>query len=130
MQTSPVTDKSLGIVSDWNSSKFRDVRNKAKQDEKIRKSKRNKQEKVPKFKIDDEVVVFNGFENREYCLVKNYRYKYHSSFDFEYYAVILKTTSKTMLDRVGHLTSFVEFHHYGKWSFANVQDKNIKWIEN
>jgi len=130
MQQSPVTDKSLGVVIS-NEHKFREVRNKAKQDEHIRKTSRKKNtEPQPKFNIDDEVVVCIGLGSRGYCLVKVLDYEERCIGTFEYYAMVLKTTKKDMLARVGHLIKFEDSNGLFRmgWIYANVKNEGFRWL--
>jgi hypothetical protein len=127
MQQSPLTDKTFNISS---AEKFRDVRAKSKQEEFIRKSKRNKQEKEPKFNIDDEVVVSSNFRTmkKEYCLVKVIDMDKRFG-EYMYYAVILKITDKNKINRLGHLTTFYEKFNYFEYIDARVKDNgSIKWV--
>jgi len=55
MMQNPITDTHLGI--DSNSDKFSQVRQRAKDDYIFRKAKRNKQEKLPSYKVGERVVL-------------------------------------------------------------------------
>jgi hypothetical protein len=136
MQQSPITNKSIGIIPGWGDEKFRNVRHKAKDEEFIRKTKRNKQNKEPKFKVDDVIVISSGgIGNKEkiYLLVKIVDFDYKTCYKkrFEYYGVVLKTTSNKMIHRIGRLIKFDEsdqqFYGIG-WSYARIEDENIKWF--
>jgi len=139
MDSSPLTDKSVGIPhNDWNESKFRDVRSRAKQerDDIIKhRSKRNKKEKVPKYDIDQELVIVHESwrsKDRKYNLVKIVDFVDDPGRGYKYYAVIMKTTHKSLLNRIGRLCTFSEHGHYSlfsNWEAAKVSAEGMKWIE-
>jgi hypothetical protein len=131
MQQSPLTDKTFGIAQ---TERFADVRARSKQeqDKLYQKAKRNKQEKVPKYKIDDEVVLAvggYGSKARHYVLVKVIDFVKMSYPDFTYYTIVLKITDKRSENLIGHLIHFDDgnslFYHYCP---ANVKDEKIRWI--
>lgn len=138
MNKSPTTDKHLDI-SLTSDIKFRDVRNKAKKQEKerLRSSKRKKSEKPEieaKYKIDDVVVIASGmFDNkRMYGLSKIVDIqKSKRRNNIEYFGILLKTTDPDHLDRIGGLVSFEQGDMY-RWSWAYetipVSPDSIKWL--
>ena len=131
MDTSPVTNKTLGIANSYGSEKFRDVRKRANLEYKIRKTKRNRQVKLPKFKVDDEFVAANGGygRNKHYHFVKVIDFKGSSISVFSYFCILLKTTDRTMLDRIGRLIMVDQ--EGGLWmnlTNARVSREGIKWL--
>lgn len=126
MLQSPITDNSIGLKT---TEKFRNVRNKAKQDEIIRKTKRNKQEKLPRFKIDQQIILTNNIsKNKDYHLMEVIDISpYHNT--YIYYGILLKTTNKNNLNRIGNLIHFIDDNwHWIGYTYANIQDIGIKWI--
>jgi len=124
MQQSPITNKSVGLPK---AEKFRDVRAKAKEEEFIRKSKRNKRENLPKYSVGDVVVITQGLSNkREYILAEIIDFESEDGIGFEYYGIVLNITSKKCHNRLGRLIKFSENRWFG-WQPANVENKNIKW---
>jgi CO dehydrogenase nickel-insertion accessory protein CooC1 len=128
MQSSPVTDNSLGIKTI--ETKFSEVRSKATKEERIRKTKRNKTFIAPKFAVGDIVVIASGFKTRDYCLVEviDLYNKYQGCYN--YFGIVLKTTTEHMLERCGRLVVFEDSKLGFGWIDARCEDKGIKWIEN
>lgn len=140
MEKSPTTDRHLDVAL-TSDIKFRDVRNRAKKDEKERlksKSKKKKTEKEdiePKYKIDDLVVIASGmFDNkRMYGLTKIIDIqKSKRRSNIEYFGILLKTTDPDHLSRIGGLVSFEQGDMY-RWSWAyetiNISPDSIKWLD-
>ncbi len=139
MDKSPTTDKHLDITL-TSDIKFRDVRNKAKKEEKerLRSNKRKKTEKEgisPKYKIDDVVVIASGMfdRRRRFGLAKIIDIqKSERRNTVEYFGVLLKTTEPDHLDRIGGLIVFDQGDMY-RWSWAyetiNVPPDSIKWLD-
>lgn len=138
MNKSPTTDKHLDIAL-TSDIKFRDVRNKAKKDEKERlrskkKKKVEKEELIPKYKIDDIVVIASGMFDRKrmYGLAKIIdiqRSKRRNN--IEYFGILLKTTDPDHLNRLGGLVSFEQGDMY-RWSWTYetiaISPDSIKWL--
>ena len=135
MDTSPVTDKTLGV--NHITEKFREVRNKAKEvEEKIRqgKSKRNKEEKLPLYKIDDEFIAVARLSHK----ASDRAFNWVKVIDFDcewngyrYYCVLLKTSSEEFKSRIGRLVLVREGQTF--WSREmtcepHLKDEKIKWI--
>lgn len=126
-----ITDKNIGIPHDG--EKFRDVKNRAKEEEFIRKTRKDSKQADPPYKIDDEVVLTNvGVgKTRHYMLVKivDMDVSRGSINDFEYFAIILKLTDPELVNRLGRLTIFSTRKWLIGWNYspANVKDENIKW---
>jgi len=97
------------------------------EEEKIKKTKRNKLEKIPKYKIDDEIILSEGYGKRHYFKVQIIDVDSVCS-DFIYYAIILKTTDKRYLDRINHLVHFSEDGHFWGKTIEYIIDKNIQWV--
>jgi hypothetical protein len=75
MEKSPLTDKTLGIPHNSDNHRFAEVRQKAQDEwtERHIKAKRNRKDPIPKFKIDEEVVLVSGggwTNERDYILMK------------------------------------------------------------
>jgi len=115
--------------------KFRDVRQRAKEEEQefIRKTRKDSKAIHPHYKIDDEVVLTNvGVgKQRHYMLVKivDMTASRGSTHDFEYFAIILKLTDPETIDRLGRLMIFSTRKWIIGWNYspANVKDESIKW---
>ena len=139
MDKSPTTDRHLDIAL-TSDIKFRDVRNRAKKDEKERlkskkKKKTEKEEIEPKYKIDDIVVIASGMfdKRRMYGLTKIVDIqKSRRRRTVEYFGILLKTTDSDLLDRIGGLISFEQGDLY-RWSWAyetiDISPDSIKWLE-
>jgi hypothetical protein len=131
----PLTDHDLGIAHHFDSmtDKFRAVRKRAKLDEedRHRKARRDKKEKekVPKFKIGQEIVLTGGYRSRHYHLAEVIDFEEHRWHDFSYYGILKKTTEPEKFERIGRL---IKFDGSRSWSLdycpANVEDKKIKWL--
>lgn len=123
----PITDTHLGI--DSNSDKFSQVRQRAKDDYIFRKAKRNKQEKLPSYKVGERVVLshYTKGGNKKYVLVEVVDFN-SGRFIWDYYGIVLKSTVKDF-DRIGRLLAFNNdtWPHFN-WSPANVSEDNIKWL--
>ena len=132
MESSPITDKTLGIPhNDWENEKFRDVKERANLEYKAKKTKRNRQEILPKYKPGDEFVATDGSygKKKHYYLVKVIDFEIHSR-DIEYYCILLKTTYHKKLERIGRLIFVKE----GGWPLfslidAKVSPESIKWLQ-
>jgi hypothetical protein len=127
MMQNPITDTHLGI--DSNSDKFSQVRQRAKDDYIFRKAKRNKQEKLPSYKVGERVVLshYTKGGNKKYVLVEVVDFN-SGRFIWDYYGIVLKSTVKDF-DRIGRLLAFNNdtWPHFN-WSPANVSEDNIKWL--
>jgi hypothetical protein len=125
MQQSPVTDKTLGVRQ---ANYYHEIKQRAKEEETIRKTKKNKQEKTPKFDIGETIVITNGgIKDKDYQLVEIIDVDTIARHcDYTYYGIIHKTTLKTDI-RLGKLISFHESNGWFNWQPANVKDTNINW---
>ncbi len=136
MNKAPLTDHDLGIPHGAfsNEAKFRDIRKKAKLDEedrhkKFKRSKKKDKEKIPKYKIGEEVVLASGFSKRHYCLAEVIDFEPQGD-NFTYFGIMRRTTDPDRMDRIGRLMTF-ESHSW--WSSrhyeaANVENKGIHWL--
>lgn len=94
---------------------------------KYRKSKRNRQEKLPKYKVDDEFVASNySSSNKIYCLVKVIDF-YEKADEFSYFCILLKTTDRKMEDRIGRIVEVSERSWFWGLTPAKVTKEGIKW---
>jgi hypothetical protein len=134
MQKGPTTDRGVNVLVVDN--KFRDIRQKAVEDYIQRKSRRDKKEKdikVPDYKIGDHVMlVKDGFvktSKRFYCLVEIVDF-FYDGWRFIYYAEVLKSTDKDNNYKIGRLTHFEDHRGY---TFGlkpiNIPVDSIKWPE-
>ncbi len=126
----PVTDKVLGIAKPWGQSRFRDIRKKAKDEEEMRhkKSKRDKQVKLPKFKIGDEIVLTSGWSSQQFHLAEIIDFDEKSLGTFCYFALLKKTTDPKLVNRIGRLIYFSEANWWRTdYAPANVENKHIRW---
>ena len=131
MEKAPTTDKSLGIMHGCDYEGFAGVRQRAKSEWEDRhiKGKRNKQDPVPEFRVDQEIVVTKGYfknDKREYVLIKIVDFEEESG-SFRYYGVVLKVTNKDLLKRLGRLICTGQ-RWFGYYS-ANVSPEKIRWLE-
>lgn len=141
MDKSPTTDKHLDITL-TSDIKFRDIRNKSKKEEKERsrpkrkKKKKEKEESIPKFNIDDTVIVCSGMfdSKRRYGMVKIVDIQKSPRRDtFEYFGVLLKTTDPDYIDRLGGLICFDQGDQF-RWSWMYETTSippdtdSIKWL--
>jgi len=139
MPDNAVTQKHLGVIpSTWgeHEGKFRELRHLAHSEyiERKQKVKRNKKEKVPKYHPGQIVVVCReaSGNNRQYALCEIIDFEQDNiGSDFEYYAIILKTTEHKMISRVGRLIKIQAtwFHREKIISEYKEEDCKIKWIE-
>lgn len=124
----PITDTHLGI--DSNADKFSQVRQRAKDDYIFRKAKRNKQEKLPRYKVGERVVLshYTKGGNKKYILVDIVDFN-SGRFVYDYYGIILKSSVKDF-DRIGRLIFFNGGTSWNfNWSPANIPEDAVKWIE-
>ena len=134
MESSIDKNVTYGIKNDG--EKFRDVRNKATHEYMSRGNKKKKDSEVivPKFLPGQEIVVVRDGYGRKspkrYCLVEIIDFDGGRE-DFKYYAIILKTTSEDMLERVGRFITVDDNSWFGRmgWQYGKVQDINIHWLE-
>lgn len=141
MDKSPTTDRHIDVAL-TSDIKFRDIRNRAKKEEKERtrhskkyKKKVEKEDIEPKYKIDDLVVIASGMfdKRRMYGLTKIVDIqKSRRRRSVEYFGILLKTTDSDLIDRIGGLISFEQGDMY-RWSWAyetiDVSPDSIKWLE-
>lgn len=126
------TDKTIGLNVNYE-EKFRDIRHRAKDEEiNLRKNKRDKQEHEPRFKIEELVVITNtGYKSQDkvYQLVEVLDIVERYKDNFEYFAIVRKTTEKNSFHSIGRLTMFSEQPFHLKFYPANINPEDIKWIE-
>ena len=127
----PITDTTLGIRPD-HFDKFRNVRQKA-QDEYIERHKRRKKDPtviVPKYKVGDVVVLQEGFKRKFYHLIEIVDIRLRHNKDYSYFGIVLETTDKDMVSRIGRL---IETGSNGGYWFSpcieNLPPDSIKWLE-
>ena len=131
METSPITNASMGIKNDG--SKFRDIRAKAQEDSIARhkSKKKDKSVPVPLYKIDDEVVITNGgiwSKSKHYTLVKVVDFDIEMD-SFKYFGIVLKTTNPALINRIGRLREFSERQTWmAREHAAKVTEQDIKWL--
>jgi hypothetical protein len=137
---SPITDKDIGIShSPWGlgDDKFRLVRQKAQEErqELKHRSKKDKTVKVPEYKPGERVVVASdrfskGREYRLFEVVDFYQGgRWGWSERFGYFGILLKTTSKNDLLRIGRLFEF-SGDRFDRTPPAHVDENSVKWLEN
>ena len=126
----PVTDKDLLIPHTGHDDKFRDIRAKAKKEEKERrlKTRRDKSKRalVPKYSVGEEVVLTTGYAKRYYYLVEVIDFEERSG--FKYYGILKRTTDPERMDRIGRLVDFTDAGWFREIYPANVANEKIKWI--
>jgi len=130
---SPITDTTLGIRPDF-SDKFRNVRQKA-QDEYIERHKRRKKDPTivaPKYKVGDVVVLQEGFKCKFYHLIEIVDIRLRHLTDYSYFGIVLKTTNKDMLCRIGRLIETgCNNGYYFSPQIENIPADSINWnVEN
>jgi len=137
MQQTPITDKSVGIGhSQWGigDDKFREVRHKAQEEhqELKHRSKKDKTIQVPEHGPGDRVVVTVGYKDRFYRLIEVVDfaggYGWRSGM-FEYFGILLKTTNKVDLPRIGRFFIFGGRKGISGDVPAKVEEKDIVWLE-
>lgn len=137
MDKSPTTEKDIGIITDtWGQydGKFRELRQRAKDEEEARykKAKRDKTVPLPKHKIGERVVVVldRSRSDRSYLLIEvlDIGVKVSRWTEYTYYGIVLKVSSEKEHSKIGHLAHFYESKWYELIS-ANVEEGGIKWIE-
>ena len=128
---SPITDTTLGIKPDT-SGKFRNVRQKAR-DEYVERAKRRKKDPevtLPKYIVGDKMVVVDGYKTKHYHLVEVVDFNQdHGGKDFSYFGIILKTTDKTMLSRIGRLIKTSDWGYFMMPRIENIPADSIKWLD-
>lgn len=139
MAESVTTQKHLGIIpSTWGGGegKFRDLRHSAHDDyvERRQKAKRNKKEKVPKYHPGQIVVICrnSNANDRQYALCEIIDFEEDPiGSDFEYYAIILKTTQRSQINRIGRLMKIQAswFHREKILGQFDEETSKIKWLE-
>jgi hypothetical protein len=132
LQKSPTTDKHLGVTTrGYDVQSFSELRMKAKEELETRykKAKRDKTMKLPRFVMDDELVVTTDHfrQNKYYTLVKVVDWEVERYNNFLYYGIVLKTTSKELKNRIGRLIKFSDEKRYFVYSYANVNPEDVKW---
>lgn len=134
MQHSPITDKSLGLITNYE-NKFADIRQRAK-DEYIQRKKSHKKDKtvlIPEVCPEMIVVVsdYNGGSKNYYlCEVVDFTLTFQGS-SFEYFGLLLKTTNKSQLSNIGRLITFhgTKTHWVFRKTLTKLKESEIKWIK-
>jgi len=130
MNKNPLTDRGIGIPGFASKQGFSEIRAKAKKEYEERhiKSKRNRKEPAPEYKIDQEIVIAKGYYrgNRDYILIRIVDFEKRND-SFIYYGIVLKVTDPSKLERVGRLIS-TDSRWFG-YCPANVGPEKIKWLE-
>ncbi|MFA5340253.1 MAG: hypothetical protein WC332_00605 [Clostridia bacterium] len=121
---SPVTDQSLGINL-YHHERFSDLRKKAKDEyiERAKRSKKDKSIKIPRYKIGDFIVVNHSYTNKKYSLLEIIDTEFNG-YDYNYYGIIIKTTSPDLTTRVGRLFK-TGYGFHG--NIENIPPDSIKW---
>jgi len=132
METPIITDKTVQIRHDhWN--KFRNVRSKANEEYvniKKRNAKKKKKENVPKYKIDEIIVLAdNGMKAKHYYLAHIIDFN-SGRWDVNYYAILLRTTDDNVLPRIGRIITFSEGMNMWNHNYcpARIKNEGIKWL--
>jgi hypothetical protein len=143
MQKSPTTDKTLGLSINREVS-FADVRQRATEDYQQRKKRRDKKDKkdkridnIPMYKPGDLVVISTQErKNKQYVLVEVFDFeqrnenRYFGMFEFTYFGIVKKTTSKELNERVGRAITFQESPGYfSRFKNEKFDSTKIKWLE-
>lgn len=134
MEHSQTTDTHLGVgVQYWGCEKFRDTRAKAHEEEieRRRKYKKDKTVKVPPYSIGQRVVLFAGNSTRrEYLLVECVDFYEKALWGgvFTFFGIVIKTTDRAWLSRVGRLCTFRNGTAYSQLSAIDVPEDSIKWV--
>jgi hypothetical protein len=137
MQQTPITDKSIGIGhTQWGlgDDKFSSVRHKAmvERQELKHRSKKDKAVKVPEYGPGERVVVCVGWKERAYQLIEVVDftdYRGWRSGPFEYFGILLKTTNKADLPRIGRLCTFGGYRGRIDISPAKVEEEDVVWLD-
>jgi hypothetical protein len=134
MQNSPVTEKKvIGVPED----SYAGARHLATVEEKERwkkKSHKDKDAKVPVFKIGERVVcadrAFRKDGARYYCCIEVIDFVELKFEGFKYYGILRRTTNDKLNDRIGRIITFSESAN--TWSHtlipANVAEDAVKWL--
>jgi hypothetical protein len=127
---SPNTDKTLLIQKDYGpEEKFREVRHRARDEEidrhkKMRRDKK-KESQEPRYKIDELVVLLQGWQKRYYYLVQVIDY---DPIRKEYFGILRNTTDPEYFEQmIGHLMVFYGQGYYSRSQVLNVPPDSIKW---
>jgi hypothetical protein len=136
MQQSPLKDKDLGvqISGSHDEVKFADVRQRAKEEYIQRKAKHKKDKTIPvpeAYPGKQVVVTYERYKsNKQYHLFEVIDFKKLWSDQFTYFGVLLKTTDKESLDKIGRLDTFCGLEQH--WSFdkklSKLTEDKIKWL--
>ncbi len=137
MQKSPLTDRDIGlIVGGFDEVKFADIRHKAlKEYVNIKKKrKKDKTTPIPEAWPGKQVVATQmSYKSRNYYyyLYEIVDFELYNNVEFKYFGILIKTTDKKALNRIGRLSVLdSEFLHWSwnlKISKNNPED--IKWLE-
>jgi hypothetical protein len=131
MQKSPTTDKALGI--DTVADRFNKVRQRAR-DEYVMRGKRRKKDKtvlLPSHKVGEQIVVTGGIlSDVYYHLIEVVDFEFDKLWKrFDYYGIMLKTTNKKFLDRIGRLIKTEHKTFYREYFIGGIPPSAIRWIE-
>ena len=137
MQQSPLKDKDLGIQisGSYDEIKFADVRQKAKEEYIQRKTKHKKDKTTPVPETSPGKIVVTtkvGYKSpTHYHLFEVVDFIHLYDDKFEYFGILLKTTDKKSVNRIGRLGTFGGLEHY--WSsgsqLTKLTEDKIKWLE-
>jgi hypothetical protein len=135
MQQTPITDKSVGIGhSQWGigDEKFREVRQKAQEErqELKHRAKKDKTVAVPEYGPGKHVVTAVGYQTRHYRLIEVVDFNESGIVGrYMYFGILLRTTDKHDLPRIGRLCTFNGLWRQGKEVLAGIEEKDVKWLD-
>ena len=134
MQQSPLKDKDLGVVINYE-TKFADVRQKATEEHIQRKAKHKKDKTTPVPEATPGKIVVASSDkfksNKQYYLYEVVDFRLIWGKSFEYFGILLKTTCKEDLDRIGRIGSFggAGLHWAFNSKITKLTEDKIKWLE-
>lgn len=137
MNNNPITEKHIGVLRDnWDGEKFSDVRHKAQNEflERKLKAKRNKNKK-------EQINVPKLYPGKSYIIAKKSRsgtiYYYHCEVvdfyedkygNFVYYTILLKTTNKKSIQRIGRLYRLLDAAYEKSFAISKLSYNSIDWL--
>jgi len=136
MQKSPVTDRDVGLmVGRSNEVKFSDIRHKALKEYINIKKKRKKDKTIPiPEAYPGEQIVTSRTKyksNTHYFLCEIVDFELFSGTNFRYFGILIKTTDKKSLERIGRLCIVYDSSTSWDWKLKISKNKpeDIKWLE-
>jgi len=138
MQQSPLKDKDLGIVvGGYDGVKFSEIRQKSLKEYVDRKNKRKKEKvkvtPVPAACPGQQIVCTGtGYGNncQEYYLYEIVDFMITDRVSFKYFGILLKTSDKSAITRIGRLNSFGDGYSWIHGStITKLTEDKIKWLE-